>query len=128
MLVLVILILLFIVWAAYSIARENRERLRFELRAKELMPEEDSSELDNYLKKTSAFGSFCFWTAMALLIVGIIAILSTIGREPHGLLDACVVGGIFIVPALVLWYIGLRHDHTKIREFYEKQKQRTIDT
>ena len=100
------------VWVIWS-------ELRTRKKLKELTGENYPAEL----KKTSTFGSFFFWHAMALLTLGVVGVICTIGKTLPQLLDACFIGGIFFLPAFVLWYIGFRHDRPKLNAFYENKKQ-----
>jgi len=78
------------------------------------------------LQKTSSFGRFFFRLSLALFTIGLVGVICTIGRTLPELLDACFIGGVFFLPALVCWYIGFRHDRPKVEKFY-KQKQRPND-
>ena len=64
--------------------------------------------------ESSAFGRFFFGVAYCLGILGVIGIISTIGKSLPQILDACFVGGMFFVPATLCWYIGFRHDYNKV--------------
>jgi hypothetical protein len=77
------------------------------------------------LQKTSAFGRFFFCLSMALLTIGIVAVISTVGRTLPEILDACVVGGLFFLPAFVCWYVGFRHDRPKLKRFYHNKQTRS---
>lgn len=73
------------------------------------------------LQKTSAFGRFFFYLALALFTLGVLAVIGTIGKSLRQFLDACFVGCIFFIPAFVLWLIGFRHDRAKLTYYWEKK-------
>lgn len=68
-----------------------------------------SPELEN----TSRFGRVFFDIGAALLTLAIVALLSTIGNTGREMLDVSAATGIFLVPGLLCWYIGYRHDRDK---------------
>jgi len=75
------------------------------------------------LQKTSTFGRVFFCLFAALTTIGIVAVISTVGRTLPQILDACVAGGLFFVSAFICWYIGFRHDWPKIKEYYSKKAE-----
>ena len=64
--------------------------------------------------ESSACGRFFFRVACCLGILGVVGIISTIGKTLPQILDACLVGGMVFVPAALCWYIGFCHDYNKV--------------
>lgn len=77
-------------------------------KAKQLFGQDYAAEL----KKSSTFGSFFFWQAMAALTVAVIFVIS----------GEFIIGGVLLLAAFVLWYMGFRHDRPKLDAFYENRQ------